>query len=144
MRHPGTSLTELALALTILGVVCTLAAPAGSRSLDALRTRTAREQAYGFAMRTRALAIERGGADLIFDLPDASITMLDGAGTVIESAYLGGDHVTITTDPSSVSRLQLRYDARGIGRMASRTITFRKGSAQAGLTFSSYGRVRRW
>ena len=44
-----------------------------------------------------------------------------------------------TADP-----VQLRYDAHGLGRMMSQTLTFALGHARAGLTVSSFGRVRRW
>jgi len=38
----------------------------------------------------------------------------------------------------------LRFDALGVGRMTSRTFRVRRGSAEAGLTVATYGRVRRW
>jgi hypothetical protein len=37
----------------------------------------------------------------------------------------------------------LRYDALGLGRVASQTLLFTRGRAEARLTVSAYGRIRR-
>ena len=39
---------------------------------------------------------------------------------------------------------EVRFDGLGLGQVASTTVRFRRGDAEAGLTLSSYGRVRRW
>jgi hypothetical protein len=36
------------------------------------------------------------------------------------------------------------FNAIGLGVVASRTITLTRGAAQAGLSVSAYGRIRRW
>jgi hypothetical protein len=43
----------------------------------------------------------------------------------------------------AATEVDLAYDALGLGRLASQTITFRRGSAAAALVVSGYGRVRR-
>jgi hypothetical protein len=43
----------------------------------------------------------------------------------------------------SLSIARLRYDPLGIGRVASRTLVFRKGDARSLLVVSAYGRVSR-
>ncbi len=40
--------------------------------------------------------------------------------------------------------LRLRYDGLGIGRIANSTIRLQRGTAEAGLSISAYGRVRTW
>jgi type II secretory pathway pseudopilin PulG len=141
---PGTTLSELLFALTIAAILCTIALPSARRGLDGLQVRTARESAFGIAMRTRALALARGGAELVVDLDQRSISAVDVNGIQTDLVQISAPDVAMLTDGAPGNRIVLRYDAHGLGRMASRTLRFRKGSAEAGLTFSSYGRVRRW
>jgi len=143
MQRSGATLLELLVTLTLLGILYGLALPRARRGLDALRVRSARESAFGVAMRVRALAQARGGATLVIDVPAHTISAIDSQGIAAESVHLAAFGVDILAD-GAADRVRLRYDGRGIGRMASRTIRFRKGSVEAGLTFSSFGRVRRW
>jgi hypothetical protein len=41
------------------------------------------------------------------------------------------------------SATELRYDALGLGQVASETLRFRRGDAASALVVSGYGRVRR-
>ena len=135
------SITELLLALCIMGIILLLAAPAARNGMDAVNVRAARETAFALAARTRSVALARGGAEIVFDVPARKAQVIASDGVIVETASLAEYDVEI---PDASSRIVLRYDARGIGRMASRTIRFVRGDAEAGLTFSSYGRVRRW
>lgn len=132
------------LVVSLLGIFCTLAMPQARHGLDAVRVRSARESAFGVAMRARSLAIAHGGANLVIDVRARTVSAVDESGTVAEQTSLSPYDVDIFTDGSTSSRIVLRYDGLGIGRMASRTLRFRRGAAEAGLTFSSYGRIRRW
>jgi len=143
-NRSATSLTELLLVLTLLGILFTLAMPHARHGLDAMRVRSARESTVGAALRARSLAVAHGGADLVLDLSAETASAVDGNGVLAEQTALSQYDVRISADGTSSSRIVLRYDALGIGRMASRTIRFRRGRAEAGLTFSSYGRIRRW
>lgn len=142
MNAPGASLTELLLTLTIISIMATLAVPQARHGLDALYVRSAREAVFGVATQARALAIARGGADLVIDADALTASAVDAAGVEAARAQLGSYRVEIAAD--GARRIVLHYDARGIGRMTSRTVQLRRGAALAGLTFSSYGRVRRW
>lgn len=141
MNQRGKSLTELLLTMSLLSIVAMLALPQARRGIDALYVRSAREALFGVATHARALALARGGADLIIDPVDGSVRAVDASGAVGSMTMLGEYHVSVASDRT---RIVLHYDARGIGRMASRTVRLRRGNAEAGLTFSSYGRVRRW
>jgi len=125
----------------LLGIMTTVAAPAARDGLDGLRVRHAREATFALATRTRAVALERGGADLVLDLEARDARVEDRDGTVIAAARFADCAVTV---PGTRGIVRLSYDARGLGRMASRTVQFERGRAHAGLTFSAYGRVRRW
>ncbi|MGQ0815136.1 MAG: hypothetical protein ACT4O1_11805 [Gemmatimonadota bacterium] len=135
------TLTEILLVLTLLAIATLLALPGARHSLDAIAVRSARETAFGLATQTRATALARGGAQFILEPRAGTATVVDAAGAVVARAVFRD--IRIEAGESS-SRIVLGYDARGLGRMASRTIHFRRGAATAGLTFSSYGRVRRW
>jgi prepilin-type N-terminal cleavage/methylation domain-containing protein len=137
----GVTLLELVVSISIVGVFSTFAFARARSSLDALKVRGAREAFFGMVTRARVTAVERGGADLVFDFAGQTVSVQDRVGNTIES--LSYD-VAAAADGSNVSRLALHYDGHGIGRMTSRTIRLRKGAAEGGLTFSSYGRVRRW
>jgi type II secretory pathway pseudopilin PulG len=135
------NLLELLLVLTLIAILSTAAAPGARAGMDGLRVRHARESAFALATRARAIARERGGADLVLDLANRQARIEDPAGNVLATAGFPDCSIEVAGATASVV---LRYDAHGLGRMASRTIRFERGAAQAGLTVSSYGRVRRW
>ena len=135
------SLTELLLALCIMAILLLLAAPAARNGMDIVNVRAARETAFALATRTRSVALARGGAEIIFDGASRKAQVIASDGVIVETASFARYDVDIADAPAPIV---LRYDTRGIGRMASRTVRFVRGEAEAGLTFSSYGRVRRW
>lgn len=137
------SFMELLIVLALVAILGTIAAPTVAHSLDVMNVRAAREELFGLAARTRDVAVSRSGATLSLDLRNQVARIIDGASVAVEELHLQKYDVSLATDGRQ-SSIALRYDARGIGRMASRTIRLRRGSAEAGLTFSSYGRVRRW
>jgi Tfp pilus assembly protein FimT len=137
------TLTESCIALTLLGFLGTLAAPGAQHGMNVVKVRSAREAVFGIVTRTRTIAIAQGGADLVVDASEKTASVVNAAGTVIHTTSLTSYGVELSADGSS-SRVTIRYDARGIGRMASRTLRFRRGNVEAGLTVSAYGRVRRW
>lgn len=136
------TLTEVLIVLCLTAILLMFAVPTARRGMDVVRVRTAREAAFGLATRTRSVALARGGADIIFDLDRRTAEIVASNGVVVSTASFADYDVDIAS--GNASRVLLRYDARGIGRMASRTVHFVRGDARAGLTFSSYGRVRRW
>lgn len=137
------TLSETLLSLSIAGILATFAAPQARRGLDGLQVRAAREAVFGAAVRTRALALARGGASLLVDAEQRTATVTSAAGIPLTHLSLAEFDVDIAAD-GAAPVITLAYDGRGLGRMASRTVHFRKGAAHAALTFSSYGRVRRW
>lgn len=137
------TLTETCLALTLAGILSSFAVPSARRGLATIQVRAAREAVYGVATRARAVAIAQGGADLIVDAGENTASVVNSAGVLIHTASLRSYGVDLSVDGSS-ARVIIRYDARGIGRMANRTMRFRRGDAEAGLTVSAYGRLRRW
>ena len=137
------TLAESLLALTIVGILGALAVPEARRGLDTVKVRGARETAFGVAARTRTVALAHGGADFVVDLNGKSASIVNAAGSTIATVSFADYGIDILA-AGATARVVLHYDSRGIGRMASQTLRFRRGDAEAGLTFSSYGRVRRW
>ena len=137
---PGATITELLLVLTILAIVATMAVPQVRRGLDIVNVRAARESAFALATRARTHAQANGGASLVIDSDSDVIEVADAAGSAVERMSANAD---VSVDGAASSRVALRYDAYGIGRMTSRTVRFQRGGAQATLVVSAYGRVRR-
>ena len=141
---PGFSTAELLLAITLLGIITAIAVPQTKHSLDIIKVRSAREAAFGVAAQARSLALARGGADLVIDVRANTISARDHFGAFMAGVELSEYGVDLADTDATADTIVLTYDAHGIGRIASRTLRFRRGNATAGLTFSSYGRVRRW
>src|SRR5688572_18102884 len=137
----GVTLPELLLALSLIAILSSIALPSFRRGLDALAARTARESAFALFSRARVIALQDGGASLELDAARDAITVRSASGAIRhEQFFSNADLVLEGNDPTVI----LRYDAYGLGRMMSRTVSFRTRSAIAGLTISSFGRVRRW
>jgi hypothetical protein len=141
-NRPGATLFELLVVLILLGVFASIAAPSLRTTMDMLAVRGAREAAFGLFARARVLALQHGGADIVLNAGSDRIQVRTADGKVraeLSLAQRSVDLLLAGADP-----IVLRYDAYGLGRMMSRTVTLRGQEAYAGLTISSFGRVRRW
>lgn len=145
MRRPGTSLTELLCALTILAVLLGLAFWPMARVLDRYGARAGRDALAAGIARARMLAVARGGATLVLEVPAGRFWVEAGGDTAAAPIDLFAHYsVVLAVDGAAADRVELRFDGLGIGRMVNRTVRVRRGSEEAGLTLSSYGRVRKW
>lgn len=135
----GATLYELLIALSLIGVLLSIAFPNMRSSLDALNARAAREAAFALFSRARVMALQQGGANIMIDARGDRIRISTGQ-TSYEQFFRDADLVIEGREDT----VTLRYDAHGLGRMMSRTVTFKARSKTAGLTISSFGRVRRW
>lgn len=144
MRHRrGYTLTELALVLAVLGILLAIVLPPAGRWRDRAAVRAARDELAGAVAWTRMAAATRGGAALAVDPATGRVWTRGRDGTDSPPVDLSARYaVRVETGTDGVVLLQ--YDALGIGRAASRTFTFRRGAAVAGVTVSAYGRYRRW
>lgn len=142
----GYTLVELVLLMVLVGVLVGLLAPATARVRDTLAVRAARDATAAALARTRMVAIAAGGARLVVVLDSALIAVeaVAGGARTPPPLQLRRDYgVSVHTSGSS-DTVGVEYDALGLGRVASRTLTFRRGAASAGVTVSAFGRVRRW
>ncbi len=139
----GATLFELLLVLAFGGVFCSLSLPSLRSAMAVLAVRAARENAFGMFTRARALALQQGGAEIEVSGRHDRLTVRSPSGAIQHEQSFAEHRIDLlldgTTDP-----VVLRYDGYGLGRMMSRTVTFTARGARAGLTISSFGRVRRW
>jgi Tfp pilus assembly protein FimT len=136
------SLLELATVLVILAVLAAISVPALRHARDVYATRAARDALAAGIDRTRAAAISAGGARLVVDVASGRFWIETATGSVLRGADLDREfRVSISAGAGTPGTVQLRFDGIGIGRMTSRTFTFRRGRAQARLVVSAYGRL---
>jgi type IV fimbrial biogenesis protein FimT len=141
--HRGYSLAELAIVLTIIGLLTALALPGWVKLVDRIAVERAASEI------TTALSVARNGA----------VLRATRARVSIAADWLGidewGDHswlpmgrwpgparhsVTLETSNGTIT-----FGATGIGLGASNTtIVLRRGSQTAKITMSRIGRVKRW
>lgn len=144
-RNPGVTLIELAIALVVIGVLLGTGAVPFARALDRYAVRGARDALAAGLAHARATAIASGGAELVIDLRAARYRVHIAGGSTAPPVDLRAQYrVVVSADGQAADSIAFRFDALGIGRMTSRTIRFRRGRAEAGLTVATYGRVRRW
>lgn len=143
METRGYTLVELLVVLLLLAGLLAIAMPGMKRWRDRAAVHAAREELAGALAWTRITAASHtDGATLVLDPGSARFHTRTATGPTpeIDLRRRYGVELDIGSD-----RLALfRYDALGIGRIASRTIRIHRGSAEAGLTVSAYGRFRRW
>ncbi len=102
----------------------------------------AREAVVGLLAEARLAAIESGSASVRITVDTAEAEAL-GAGIPLRTAALGGEFGVTVGLSGAATDVDLAYDGLGLGRMASQTITFRRGRETTELVVSGYGRVRR-
>jgi prepilin-type N-terminal cleavage/methylation domain-containing protein len=141
-NRPGITLLEMLITLSVIAVLMSIALPKFHKSIDILAVRAARESAFGSFSRARMIAQQHGGAAIELNSIEDRITVRTPAGAIVNEELFAPQDVDLELD--GADSVTLRYDGYGLGRMMSRTLSLRARSAQAGLTISSFGRVRRW
>lgn len=136
------TLIELLFVLLLVGVTAASFAPVARRWRDRAAVLGARESLVGLLAEARLTAVETGAASLriVEEPPSAKVLTPD---STLRSVSLGSEFGVELALSGASSQVELRYDALGVGRMASQTVVFGRGKESAGLVVSSYGRVRR-
>jgi len=138
----GFTVLELATVLLLLSLSIGSLLPAARRQLDRMAVLGAREEVAGLFHRARFEAVTHGGAALHLKTGPASATLIAGGEVVAHAALTDEYGVTLTLSRGH-SEAELTFDPLGLGRVASQTLGFLRGRAEAGLVVSSYGRVVR-
>ena len=138
----GTTLLEALTVLTLVAIMIGVAGPSARRLRDRVAVVSTRETLVGLIAEARMLAIARGGATVrIGRVPPSGAVVVDGE-MVLEVSESIPRSVELDLGPGRDS-VRLRYDALGIGRVASTTIRARAGAEERTVVVSSFGRVRR-
>jgi type II secretory pathway pseudopilin PulG len=142
----GASLAELILSLAILTCAAAFATPRLAGARDEYAVRAARDAAAALVDRARLLAQLRGSARLSIDPVASEIRVEAPIGSATASPLRPGAEwgAALSVSGSRPGTVALDFDAHGLGRLANRTLQFRRGGREARLTLSTYGRVRRW
>jgi prepilin-type N-terminal cleavage/methylation domain-containing protein len=138
----GFTLLEMTVAVSLSALLLAVGIPAARRSLDRMAVVGAREALVGMVVRARSEALARGGAAVVVDPVGGSVRVESGA-AVLGSLDLGTAFGVELDVGTPLRPVRLTFDGLGIGRVASRTIVVRRGSTEAGMVVSSYGRVTR-
>jgi type II secretory pathway pseudopilin PulG len=143
-NRAGTSLLELMLALVLIGTLTYLGTTSYASARNVFAVRAARDAVVAASARTRAFAIRHGGGTLQIDVPGRTLRITTRDGVIDETSAIASDLAVRIQLDGARSSGSVPYDALGIGRIASRTITLTSGTVVGGVTFSSYGRPREW
>lgn len=138
----GYTLLELTLVLLLIGLLATAAMPQLLHARHVLAVRAARAELVAAIATARSAAILAGGATLVIDVT-AGIAWIEAAdgGRVGDARYLAASY-GVRLEAARGTRVALRFDPLGIGRLANASIRIRRGDALASVTVSAYGRVR--
>lgn len=142
-RLRGFSLLELLLVLALLGVLLGIALPSTATWRDRMAVHAAREEVAAALSWTRLAAASSGGAELVVDAATGRVWTVTHEASAVRPVDLR-ERYGVRVDVGRADTVFLRFDALGIGRIASRRIRILRGRAEAGLVVSAYGRVRRW
>jgi prepilin-type N-terminal cleavage/methylation domain-containing protein len=138
----GYTLIELLFVLLLAGLTAAAITPQARRYRDRASVVAAREAMVGLFAEARVGAVERGqGAVRISSNPGRAACVV-GDSTVRALALASEFGVDLRLGGSDDS-VEVRYDALGLGRVASQTVVFTRGDASAQLVVSSFGRVSR-
>ena len=128
--------------MTLLGLALGEALPAGKRLLDRMAVLGAREAAIGLFHRVRMKAVAEGGARLVVEISPPAMRIVVGESFVGSEELVFDEGVELALSRNRPA-VEFTFDAMGLGRVASQTLRFSRGSAQAELVVSSFGRVTR-
>lgn len=138
----GHTLVELLFVLTLLGATISSLAPTARKYRERAAVVAAREALVGVLAEARLAAMESGEAAVLISGAPWSAEATVGDSTIRAVAF-GGDYGVRLALNGGRNEVSIRFDALGLGRIASQTIDFVRGDASAGVVVSSYGRVRR-
>ncbi|MGH7481128.1 MAG: hypothetical protein ACRELV_03160 [Longimicrobiales bacterium] len=140
----GATLVELLLALALIALLIGVAVPGVRGPLDRLAVQSAATAVAGSTARARIEAVARGRAAVEIDVATGRLRLVVDGPVDLETVDLRAEYgVRVSTIPP-LPVVRLEYNALGLGVMASRSLRFRRGTAESGLVVSSYGRVRPW
>lgn len=138
----GFTLIEMAIVLTVFGIIVGLAMPRISRYADRLAVRRARDEASAFFNRVRIAAVYRAVRVRVEFGHDSLIAAAEGATDTTFWIAPGPSRHGVSL---TASRSEVRLYPNGLGLGGANTkLLFRRGGAADSLTISRLGRLRKW
>ena len=136
----GTTLPELLLVLTIMGILGTIAIPRAARWRDRVSVRSAALETVATLAAARRWSLSRSSRTAVtFDTGAATLTVRSYSDTITRRNLASSHGVTL-----SASRDSIAYAPNGLGYGASNlTIVLQRGAAAESIFVSRLGRVRR-
>jgi len=136
----GTTLPELLVVLTVVGVLATIAAGRTTALRDRMSVRSAATETVATFALARRWSVSRAARTAIeIDTASASLIVRSYADTIARRRLASSHGVRV-----SASRDSMAYAPNGLGYGASNlTIVLRRGSAAETISVSRLGRVRR-
>lgn len=138
----GVALAEIALVCVLVGLLAGLAFPGLGAIRDRAAVVSARESVLALIHDIRGLAMESGGAELVFDDAAQRFDLVGPAGDTLSRLRMDEFGVEVETT-GRTAEVRLRWNALGWGVVSSRTFTLRRGAHEARLVVSSRGRASR-
>ena len=139
----GFTLIELLTVVAIMALATVTLLPRARALVDRLAVDGAREEVVALLSRVRSTAVAHGGAVLHIRAEESSVALRTAAGDETFVIDLRDQYgVEIDLGRGRKERT-LRFDALGIGRVASQQIRFHRGATEASLVVSSFGRIVR-
>ena len=138
----GATLLELTVVLGLIALAGTVFLPAARRQADRAALVGAREAVAALVARTRTEAMLAGAASLRVRAGDGDVAVLT-ADSLIAGQNLGSQYGVTIELGGRAKVAELHFDGLGLGRVASRTITLRRGQEEVQLVVSAYGRAVR-
>jgi prepilin-type N-terminal cleavage/methylation domain-containing protein len=140
-KQNGYSLIELTIVMMLTALLLGMATAPIGHARDVMSVRAARGDLASLLALTRATAVMTGGAALVVDVAAGAAWIEQSPGLRVgDVQHIGARHDVLLT--ASSSRINIRYDALGIGRMSNATVRVKRGSITGTITISAYGRVR--
>jgi Tfp pilus assembly protein FimT len=138
----GTSLLEMVMVITLVGLLSSLAVPRMAGWMDRLAVRRASEDVASFYQAARFAALLRGSRVRMELRPDSLNAWFEGRTDSLFRRRAGPAQDGVRLN---ATRTVVRILPNGIGSGGSNTtLVFRRGVAAESLTTSRLGRLKRW
>lgn len=138
----GHTLLELCSALLLAALAGSVLLRGGRDLRDGMAVVAAREAVAGLVAEARVHAVARGGAVVRIEGGPWRASA-EAGDSVLRSVALEEELGVLVTLTRGRTATELRFDALGLGQVASETVRFRRGDVERALVISGYGRVRR-
>ncbi len=138
----GFTLLELVVFTALTAFTAAALAPAARHARDRGSVLAAREAVAGLLAEARLAALGTGDAHVTLE-SGPWVARAEAGDSLLRALDLEGEWGVSVELAGGRTAARIEFNPAGLGRMASETVTFRRGGAASSLVVSSLGRVRR-